>query len=217
MQSYYNKRLTERVQELRIYQKHIPKEVENFPKEVLENIHNYKESLIVYIPAPVPKIILNKHSNSNSLLSNHIRFHHYVGLLPKISYDSLLYAVTTYSHLKYSYITLLSEQREDEHILHDVTKTTYGWLVYANQFEQLCCMSMGCTRDEAIQLRKNWNKKHRETRDKISQVKLTPEFTLGEFIKRYALDDDLFFYTPNYSGTYKLWHELNYLDENESV
>lgn len=216
MQSNYNKRLAERVQELRIYQNHIPKEVENFPKELVENIHKYKESLIVYIPSPVPKIILNKHSNSNSLLSNHISFHNYAGLLPKIGFDSLLYAVTTYSHIKYSYITLRTEQKEDEHILYDLTKSTYGWLVYANQFEQLCCMSMGCTREESIQFRKNWNKKDRETRNKISQVKLTPEFTVGEFIQRQALDDNHFFYTPNYSGTYKLWHELNYLDENES-
>jgi len=217
MQSYYNKRLTERVQELRIYQKHIPKEVNNFPKELVETIHKYKESLIVYITTPVPKIILHKHSDSKSLLSNHISFHNYVDHLPKISYDGLLYAVTTFSHLKYSYITLLTEQKEDEHILYDLTKSTYGWLVYATQFEQLCCMAMGCTREEAIQIRKNWNKKDRITRDKISQVKLIPEFTLGEFIERHALDDDLFFYTPNYSGTYKLWHELNYLDKNETV
>jgi len=81
---------------------------------------------------------------------------------------------------------------------------SFGILLYHHQLEQIYSMLTGASYTDAIDFRKQWNKKTIESREIASSIPVDKDKTLASFIESRTADYNSFTYSANFQGAYNL-------------
>ena len=187
-----------------------------------EYINNYSYHLLVYLNSakflPIIKIAGSEIASLQKLSVD--SFQQCLKMIPAINYDNILFLTTIYSisrrpHLRY----LIND--DQKHIklteLDDFFASSFGYLIYAHQLEQLYCMLTGCNYIEAITFRKDWNLKRPKARESAKEISVSSGFYLSDLIQERAIEENQFVYNANFGGAYNLWtYFINNTEKHES-
>lgn len=171
------------------------------------------ESLIT-IDLPKPIVLL--HSKGGESLSSRVSqlppLKELLSNLPELNYDSILFALTFYRTIsKCNPIYLINNSKAFKTLplLDDILKPTYGYILYAHQFEQIYSKLPSTSEIEAITLRKDWNKKKPEAIEIVKQIKISDGFSFYDLVLERTVEENHFVWNANFKGTNLLWKYLN--------
>lgn len=187
-----------------------------------EYINNYPYHLLVYLNSvaflPIIKIAAYEIAGLQKL--NLDSFKQCLKMLPTINYDKLLFLTAIYPiSRRQQFCDLIND--DHKHIklpeLDDFLASSFGYLIYAHQLEQLYCMLTGCNYMEAITFRKDWNLKRTKARERAKEISVSSGFYLSDLIQQRAIEKNQFVYNANFCGAYNLWaYFINNTENRES-
>jgi hypothetical protein len=93
--------------------------------------------------------------------------------------------------------------------IREILKPTYGALVFTTQLEAIYQVMTRCTDAEAIEFRKQWNKKELERTQHIKSISVQKDYSLFDVITKTSCNPNHFVFTPNYQGADQIIHQLN--------
>lgn len=131
----------------------------------------------------------------------------YLSRFKRIRFKDLLYLCTLYPLLMPSSQMRLDIARFSEKLSPPIRKILNfgnGYFFYYHQLEILYSLLTNCSHEESFLFRRDWNLKKEYTRDRASKIMISDGSSLLDFIIKYSVDDNLFFYQANYYGAYLL-------------
>ena len=184
---------------------------------ILQNIEQENETdfrFTVYIEADKTNPVISQIANESRInkIRGNISFKDTLLQLPYINYDSILFLTTTFLNIgNNSTIKLIEKSRQFKSlpILDEILKPSFGYLLYAHQLEQLYCMITKCKYEDAIDFRKNWNKKKPDIRNAAKEIEVFPGFTLSELLQQRCIEENQFAFNANFNGAFLLWNYIN--------
>ncbi|MEI6184826.1 MAG: hypothetical protein WCP61_09865 [Chitinophagia bacterium] len=184
--------------------------------EYEEQIRNYPYHQLIYInmDKPIPITLLSGHKPFNR---NRPSFRDCLLKLSSVNYEYLLFLTSLYPIIdpaRLMVIIQFVESRPVVPVIDQWLESSFGFLVYAHQLEQLYCMLTGCNYMEAITFRKDWNLKRPKSREIADCLHISPKLYLSNLMKQNSIEDNQFVYSANYAGAFKLWQHLYQLKGN---
>jgi len=167
----------------------------------------------IYINEPIPIVLLHI-SGANGLLERTSFFPDLKKVLlqlPKLNFDSILFVLSNYMVFdKVDPIGLIQKSAHFSSIpaYDDLLSSTYGYLFYKHQLEQLISRVSTNSEINPIELRKAWNKKIHKTIAELYEMKLVNGTSLTDFIKARTIEKNHFLWSPQFNGTQILWNYL---------
>lgn len=167
----------------------------------------------VYINEPQP-ILLFHLCGGNELLRRTDNFPDLKAVLcqlPQMNFESILFVLSNYSVSgKKDPIGLIQKSSNFQSVpaYDDLLTSTYGYLFYKHQLEQLISRVINNRQIDEVQLRKEWNKKLHRTIAEFDKIEVFNGTSLTDFIKARTIEENNFVWNPNYSGAQKLWNYL---------
>jgi hypothetical protein len=134
----------------------------------------------------------------------------YLSRKKRISFKDLLFLCTLYPVLMPSSQERLNLTRDNEilpPLMRKILNFGNGYFFYYHQLEILYSLLTNCSHEESFLFRRDWNLKKEYTRDRASKIMISDGSSLLDFIIKYSVDDNLFFYQANYYGAYLLCRE----------
>jgi hypothetical protein len=86
-----------------------------------------------------------------------------------------------------------------------------GYMVYYHQLEIIYATLTNSSHAESVMFRRDWNLKKDYTRSTAKSIYIYNDLSLYEFIARYAINENMFFYQANYHGAYNLHNYINHI------
>jgi hypothetical protein len=91
-------------------------------------------------------------------------------------------------------------------ILDERLKETNGYILYKHQLESLLQITIGYRTPAAELFRKNWNKKHNETRLSIQNMYINESMNLETMLENRFLDTtNQFVFEPSFHEAFNIW------------
>lgn len=131
----------------------------------------------------------------------------YLSRKKRISFKDLLFFCTLYPVLMPSNQERLSLTRLNKilpPLMRKILNVGNGYFFYYHQLEILYSLLTNCSHEESFLFRRDWNLKKEYTRDRANKIMISDGSSLLEFIIKYSVDDNLFFYQANYHGAFLL-------------
>lgn len=193
-------------------------QLEKSNSEVNDSTDEVNDSFLYefLISIDLPKPIVLLHSKGGESLSSRVSqlppLKELLSHLPELNYDSILFALTFYRTIsKCNPIDIINNSKafKTKPLLSDILKPTYGYILYAHQFEQIYSKLPSTSEIEAITLRKDWNKKKPEAIEYVKQIKISDGFSFYDLVLERTVDENYFVWNANFKGAYLLWKYLN--------
>jgi hypothetical protein len=204
------------INKLPLSQKIIKLEKSNSEIDALSNELNVEYFYEFLISVDLPKPIIFIHSKGGESLSSRVSqlppLKELLSHLPELNYDSILFALTFYRTIsKCNPIDLINNSKAFKTLplLDDILKPTYGYILYAHQFEQIYSKLPSTSEIEAITLRKDWNKKKPEAIEYVKQIKISDGFSFYDLVLERTVEENHFVWNANFKGADLLWKYLN--------
>ena len=204
------------IKELPLSQKIIKNEKSNSVTNASSNEENVDFSYEFLIILDLPKPIVLFHSKGEESLSSRVSqlppLKELLSHLPELNYDSILFALTYYSTISnYNPIDLINNSKAFKTIplLSDILKPTYGYILYAHQFEQIYAKLPSTSDYDIVTLRKDWNKKKPEAIEIVKHSKISDGFSFYDLVLERTLEENHFVWNANFKGANLLWKYLN--------
>ena len=169
---------------------------------------------IVYVDGESPCPIIWIHG-SDKLLEYEKRvpsFKESLLQLTQFDFDTLLFLTTLYgAYGKMDPIYLMNSNKKLSPIpkVDDFLKSSFGYLLYSHQLEQLVCMLTNMSYNEAIEFRKDWNKKKPSSRISAEQISVTKDKMLHQIILERTVEENQFVFNANFRGAHFLWNYIH--------
>jgi hypothetical protein len=131
--------------------------------------------------------------------------------LPELNFDSILFALTIYGTISYrNPIELISNSKRFKSIpdVDDILKPTYGYILFAHQFEQIYSRIPSTSEYDIVTLRKDWNKKKPEAIDVVKETKISDGLSFYDLVLERTIEDNCFVWNANFKGAKLLWEYL---------
>ncbi len=178
-----------------------------------EQINNYPFHQLIYISSdkPIPIMLLSGYKPFNK---NTPSFKDCLLELPAVNYEYLLFLTSLYPVIDPARLIVIIQSYGfhcEVPIIDKWLESSFGFLAYAHQLEQLYCMLTGCNYMEAVTFRKDWNLKRPKTREIANRLLISPKLNLSDLMNLNSIENNQFVYTANYSGGFKLWQYINQL------
>ena len=93
--------------------------------------------------------------------------------------------------------------------LDEILKPTYGYILYAHQFEQIYSKLPSNSNYDIVTLRKDWNKKKPEAIAFVKQIKISDGFSFYDLVLERTVEENHFVWNANFKGANLLWGYLN--------
>lgn len=140
-----------------------------------------------------------------------ICFNYYLNNIQSPNYIDILLLCTLYMHNIHIRKRVYKKNLLKIHheAIRDILKPTYGALVFTSQLEAIYQVITGCTEEEAIAFRKQWNKKELEQTKHTKGIFIQKGLTLFDMITQTSCNPNHFVFTPNYQGADQIIHQLN--------
>lgn len=125
----------------------------------------------------------------------------------RISFKDLLFFCTLYPVLMPSSQERFNLTRVNKALpplMRKILNFGNGYFFYYHQLEILYSLLTNCSHEESFLFRRDWNLKKEYTRDRASKIMISDCSSLLDFIIKYSVDDNLFFYQANYYGAFLL-------------
>lgn len=132
--------------------------------------------------------------------------------MPEVNFDSILFILTVFRALgKRSPLELINESKKFNPVpeLDDLLENTFGYLLYAHQFEQVYSRIPSNTDDEVITVRKEWNKKKPDVLVTMKNTMIKPGLSLYDFICERTIEENHFVWNANFKGAKLLFNYLS--------
>jgi hypothetical protein len=189
-------------------------------KEVAELIGSDKDEIINgnkwhYIVSinTINKVVIHQATNSSEIFR--VKKGYFIDEIQKMmqsKFQDLLFLTTLYTLLIPEGYEIGSKSKVERSLpskIKSLLKAGNGYLLYYHQLEILYSGLTNCSHAEAVLFRKDWNLKKEYTREAARSIQINSQVDLYSFIRRYAINDDLFFYQANYHGAYHLYEYIN--------
>ena len=168
------------IKELSLSQKIIILEKSKTEIDASSNDENADFSYEFLISIDLPKPIVLLHSKGGESLLSRVSqlppINELLSHLPQLNFDSILFALTFYRTTSNANpIDLINNSKAFKTIplLNDILKPTYGYILFAHQFEQIYSKLPSISEYDIITLRKDWNKKKPEAFDIVKETKIS--------------------------------------------
>ena len=204
------------IKELLLSQKLIKLEKTNSEVNASNDEVNVEFSYEFLISLDLLKPIVLLHTNGGELLSKRVSqlppLKELLSHLPELNYDSILFALTFYSTISsQNPIDLINNSKAIKTItlIDDILKPTYGYLLYAHQFEQIYSKLPSTSDYDIVTLRKDWNKKKPEAIEYVKQIKISDGLSFYDLVLERTVEENHFVWNANFKGANLLWGYLN--------
>ena len=204
------------INELPLSQKLIKLEKSNSETDASSNEENDDFSYEFLISIDLPRPIVLLHSKGGESLSSRVSqlppLKELLSHLSELNYDSILFALTYYSTIsKCNPIDLINNSKAFKTIplLDDILKPTYGYILYAHQFELIYSKLPSNSDYDILTLRKDWNKKKPEAIEYVKQIKISDGFSFYDLVLERTVEENHFVWNANFKGANLLWKYLN--------
>ena len=181
----------------------------------VELINGNKWHYIVSINT-INKVVIHQATNSSEIFGVKKGFFtEEIQKMAQPKFRDLLILTTLYPLLLPEGYEIGSNSKVERHLpskIKDLLHAGNGHLLYYHQLEILYSGLTNCSHAEAMFFRKDWNLKKEYTREAARSIQINSQIDLYSFIKRYAINDNLFFYQANYHGAYHLYEYINRSD-----
>lgn len=204
------------ITELPLSQKLIKLEKSNSEMDALSNEVNVEYSYEFLICIDLPKPIVLIRSKGGESLSSKVSqlppLNEMLSHLPELNFDSILFALTFYSTISnQNPIELISNSKRFKSIptLEDILKPTYGYILFAHQFEQIYSRIPSTSEYDIVTLRKDWNKKKLEAINIVKETKISVGLSFYDLVLERTIEENHFVWNANFKGANLLWGYLN--------
>jgi len=174
----------------------------------LHQFHSLKAwHYIAFLEKTNEVIICQSSNNRSKLVAEGGTLADYLSRPPKKRFKDLLFFCTLYPALLPSSqerLDLARFNKKLQPLIRKILNFGNGYFFYYHQLEILYSILTNCSHEESFLFRRDWNLKKDYTRDLASKIMVTDDFSLLDFIIRYSVDDNLFFYQANYYGAFLL-------------
>jgi hypothetical protein len=204
------------IKELPLSQKLNKLEKSNSETDALSNEVNvdFLYEFLISIDLPKPIVLLHS-KGGESLYSRVSKFpplKELLSHLPELNFDSILFALTFYSAISnQNPIELINNSKRFKSIpaLEDILKPTYGYILFAHQFEQIYSRIPSTLEYDIVTLRKDWNKKKPEAIDVVKETKISDGVSFYDLVLERTVEENHFVWNANFNGANLLWGYLN--------
>jgi len=162
---------------------------------------------IAYLEKTNEVIICQSSNNRSKLVAEGGSLADYLSKPPKKRFKDLLFFCTLYPVLLPSSKVSLDWagfNQKPKPLIRKILNFGNGYFFYYHQLEILYSLLTNCSHEESFLFRRDWNLKKEYTRDKASKIMVSKDNSLLDFIMKYSIDDNLFFYQANYYGAFLL-------------
>ncbi len=202
--------------DLPLTQKIIKLEKSNSETDALSNEVSVDFSYEFLISIDLPKPFVLLHSKGGESLSSRVSLlpplKELLSHLPELNFDSILFALTFYRTIsKCNPIDLINNSKAFKTLplLDDILKPTYGYILYAHQFEQIYAKLPSSSDYDIVTLRKDWNKKKPEAIEYVKQIKISDGFSFYDLVLERTVEENHFVWNANFKGANLFWKYLN--------
>jgi len=172
----------------------------------------YEFSISIDLPKPIFLLHSKGGESFSSRVSNLPPLKEVLSNLPELNFDSILFALTIYGTISNrNPIELISNSKRFKSIpdVDDILKPTYGYILFAHQFEQIYSRIPSTSEYDIVTLRKDWNKKKPEAVDIVKETKISDGLSFYDLVLERTIEDNHFVWNANFKGAKLLWGYLN--------
>jgi hypothetical protein len=172
----------------------------------------YEFSISIDLPKPIVLLYSKGGESLSKRASKLPPLKELLSHFPELNYDSILFALTFYSTISYrNPFDLINKSKTFKTlpVLDDILKPTYGYILFAHQFEQIYSRIPSNSEYDIVTLRKDWNKKKPEAIEYVKQIKISDGFSFYDLVLERTVEENHFVWNANFKGANLLWGYLN--------
>ena len=176
-----------------------------------------KNEFLIYLDFAKPLVLLRTRGGKSlaSKFENFPDIKEVLMQLPEITFDSLLFTLSHYGVITdKNPLELISQSKKFKTIplIDDILKPTYGYVLFAHQFEQIYSRIPSASEIEIVTLRKDWNKKKPEAIEMVKQTAVMKGLSFYDLLLERTVEENHFVWNANFKGTKLLWEHLNKME-----
>jgi len=180
----------------------------------IKNNDSLKNEFLIYLNVAKPKILLRVRGSKSmaSKFESLPDFKEVLRQLPELSFDSILFTLSLYGVISNKNpLDIIKQSKKFKSIplIDEILKPTYGFVLYAHQFEQIYSRIPSSSDLEIITLRKDWNKKKPEAIEIVKQTEIIKGFSFYDLLMERTVEENHFVWNANFKGAKLLWEYLN--------
>lgn len=177
-------------------------------------VDSFKNEFLIYLNLAKPIILLRIRGSKSMALKyeNLPDIKDVLMQLPELSFDSILFTLSLYGVVTDKNIfEFISQSKKIKSIplIDDILKPTYGFVLFAHQFEQIYSRIPSSSDLEVITLRKDWNKKKPEAIEIVKQTEIMKGLSFYDLLMERTVEENHFVWNANFKGAKLLWEYLN--------